>query len=178
MIQLWRGFCPTFDLICDENTTRRRWKLDYANWTPEGGREWSVSRRSYKYKGMCVYFQQKKNDEGQGKEGVTIKLWWTQKSMKDYNKNSEWDRLGNVRNCCLLWIDKSRAKDKTYIWVSVWLWLEFGVKVVNMSRDNGLCVCVVKPHGVSDKPLGVVILQYQTQFTSAEISQCSRLYVF
>ena len=29
--------------------------------------------------------------------------------------------------------------------------LEFGVKVVNMARDNGLCVCVVKPHGVSDK---------------------------
>ena len=22
--------------------------------------------------------------------------------------------------CCLLWIDKTRAKDKTYIWVSVW----------------------------------------------------------
>ncbi len=32
--------------------------------------------------------------------------------------------------------------------------LEFGVKVDNMGRDNGLCVCVVKPHGVSDKPLG------------------------
>jgi hypothetical protein len=37
--------------------------------------------------------------------------------------------------------------------------LEFGVKVVNMARDNGLCVCVVKPHGVSDKPLGETILQ-------------------
>jgi hypothetical protein len=28
-----------------------------------------------------------------------------------------------------------------------------------MARDNGLCVCVVKPHGVSDKPLGEAILQ-------------------
>ena len=27
-----------------------------------------------------------------------------------------------------------------------------------MVRDNGLYVCVVKPHGVSDKPLGTVIL--------------------
>ena len=38
--------------------------------------------------------------------------------------------------------------------------LEFGVKVGNMARDNGLCVCVVKPHGVTDKPLGEAILQY------------------
>jgi hypothetical protein len=22
-----------------------------------------------------------------------------------------------------------------------------------MARDNGMCVCVVKPHGVSDNPL-------------------------
>ena len=36
--------------------------------------------------------------------------------------------------------------------------LEFGVKVGNMARDNGLYVCVVKPHGVSDKPLGEAIL--------------------
>ena len=36
--------------------------------------------------------------------------------------------------------------------------LEFGVKVGNMARDNGLCVCVVKPHGVTDKPLGEAIL--------------------
>ena len=36
--------------------------------------------------------------------------------------------------------------------------LEFGVKVGNMARDNDLCVCVVKPHGVSDKPLGEPIL--------------------
>jgi hypothetical protein len=28
-----------------------------------------------------------------------------------------------------------------------------------MARDNGLCVCVVKPHGVTDKPLGEAILQ-------------------
>ena len=35
---------------------------------------------------------------------------------------------------------------------------EFEVKVGNMARDNGLCVCVVKPHGVSDKPLGEAIL--------------------
>jgi hypothetical protein len=27
-----------------------------------------------------------------------------------------------------------------------------------MARDNGMCVCVVKPHGVSDKPLGSTIL--------------------
>ena len=27
-----------------------------------------------------------------------------------------------------------------------------------MTGDNGLCVCVVKPHGVSDKPLGVAVL--------------------
>lgn len=27
-----------------------------------------------------------------------------------------------------------------------------------MARDNGLCACVVKPHGVSDKPLGEAIL--------------------
>ena len=27
-----------------------------------------------------------------------------------------------------------------------------------MARDNGLYVCVVKPHGVSDKPLGAAIL--------------------
>jgi len=39
------------------------------------------------------------------------------------------------------------------------LGLEFGVKVGNMARDNGLYVCVVKPHGVSDKPLGAAILQ-------------------
>ena len=37
--------------------------------------------------------------------------------------------------------------------------LEFGIKVVNMARDNDLCVCVVKPHGVSDKPLGQAVLQ-------------------
>jgi hypothetical protein len=36
--------------------------------------------------------------------------------------------------------------------------LEFGVKVDNMGRDNDLCVCVVKPHGVSDKPLGELVL--------------------
>ena len=36
--------------------------------------------------------------------------------------------------------------------------MEFGVKVGNMVRNNGLCVCVVKPHGVSDKPLGEAIL--------------------
>ncbi len=29
--------------------------------------------------------------------------------------------------------------------------LEFGVKVGNMARDNGLCVCVVKPHGVTEE---------------------------
>ena len=28
-----------------------------------------------------------------------------------------------------------------------------------MARDNGLCVCVVKPNGVTDKPLGKVFLQ-------------------
>jgi hypothetical protein len=28
-----------------------------------------------------------------------------------------------------------------------------------MARDNGLCVCVVKPHGVSDKPLQEAALQ-------------------
>ena len=37
--------------------------------------------------------------------------------------------------------------------------LEFEVKVVNMARDNDLYVCVLKPHGVSDKPLGAAILQ-------------------
>ena len=36
--------------------------------------------------------------------------------------------------------------------------MEFGVKVDNMVRDNNLCVCVVKPHGVTDKPLGEAIL--------------------
>jgi hypothetical protein len=37
------------------------------------------------------------------------------------------------------------------------LGFEFGVKVGNMARDNGLCVCVVKRHGVSDEPLGEAI---------------------
>ena len=27
-----------------------------------------------------------------------------------------------------------------------------------MARDNDLYVCVVKPHGVSDKPLGAAVL--------------------
>jgi hypothetical protein len=52
--------------------------------------------------------------------------------------------------------------------------LEFGVKVGN--RDNGLCVCVVKPHGVSDKPLrytpmgtGLAPLRY-TPITSSQMS--------
>ncbi len=36
--------------------------------------------------------------------------------------------------------------------------LEFGVKVGNLARDNNLCACVVKPHGVTDKPLGEAIL--------------------
>ena len=36
--------------------------------------------------------------------------------------------------------------------------MEFGVKVDNMTRDKGLCVCVVKPHGVTDKPLGEATL--------------------
>ena len=36
---------------------------------------------------------------------------------------------------------------------------EFGVKVVNMTRDRDLCVCVVKLHGVSDEPLGEVMLE-------------------
>jgi uncharacterized integral membrane protein len=27
-----------------------------------------------------------------------------------------------------------------------------------MTRDNDLCVCVVKPHGVTDNPLGETIL--------------------
>jgi len=34
-----------------------------------------------------------------------------------------WSHLCNfvlLRQRCLLWIDKARAKDKTYIWVSVW----------------------------------------------------------
>ena len=35
----------------------------------------------------------------------------------------------------------------------------FEVKVGKMTRDNDLCECVVEPHGVSDKPLGEVILQ-------------------
>ncbi len=30
-----------------------------------------------------VYFQQNKKGEGQGKDGVTSKLWWVQKQMKD-----------------------------------------------------------------------------------------------
>ncbi len=37
--------------------------------------------------------------------------------------------------------------------------LEFGVKVGNMARDHGLCVCMVKPVCVSDKPLEEAILQ-------------------
>ena len=36
--------------------------------------------------------------------------------------------------------------------------LEFGAKVGNMTRYNDLCVCVVKPHVVSDKSLGVEVL--------------------
>ncbi len=36
--------------------------------------------------------------------------------------------------------------------------LEFEVKVGNMTRDNGLCMCVAKPHGVTDKPLGEAIM--------------------
>ncbi len=36
--------------------------------------------------------------------------------------------------------------------------LEFEVKVENMTRNNGLCECVVEPHGVSDKTLGETIL--------------------
>ena len=52
--------------------------------------------------------------------------------------------------------------------------LEFGVKVGNMARDNGLCVCVVKPHGVTDKPLGEAILHTpKRETTLGRISRTS-----
>jgi hypothetical protein len=60
-------------------------------------------------------------------------------------------------------LDKKVIKRENRRWkvrkIEAWLiGLEFGVKIDNMTRDNGLCECVVKPHGVSDKPLGEAIL--------------------
>ena len=34
----------TLDLNCEENTSRRKWKLVCDSWTPETGRKWSGSR--------------------------------------------------------------------------------------------------------------------------------------
>ncbi len=49
--------------------------------------------------------------------------------------------------------------------------LEFGVKVDNMARDNGLCVCVGKPHGVTDKPLGEAILHGSDFFLKISVKR-------
>jgi hypothetical protein len=57
---------PTFDLSCEENAARRKWKSPLVG----AKKKWSVS--------------------------------------------------DDLEKCCLLWIDKTRAKDKIYIWVSVW----------------------------------------------------------
>jgi hypothetical protein len=59
-------------------------------------------------------------------------------------------------------------KIKWFLEDLVGLGLEFGVKVGNMARDNGLCVCVVKPHGVSDKPR-VATLQFKDHLQKGDI---------
>jgi len=59
--------------------------------------------------------QNKKRRESRTKN-VTLKLlqWWEGKTEKPMNL---WTPS---KDFYLLWIDKVRAKDKTYIWVSVW----------------------------------------------------------
>jgi hypothetical protein len=60
-------------------------------------------------------------------------------------------------------LDKKDIKRETWTWkvrkIGSWL-IGMGVKVGNMSRDHGLCVCgetYTKPH-VLDEPLGETIL--------------------
>ncbi len=45
---------PTLDLMCEENTVWRYWKIDYLRWTPEVTRKWSVSWWVFKNKRLIV----------------------------------------------------------------------------------------------------------------------------
>ncbi len=87
----------TLDLSIEEKAARRKWNWPlfvYTNWTPVVVKKRSVSRWDCK-----------------------------NKSLTNSRCNLPDVDLRHIRlysTSCLLLIDKERAKDKTYIWVSVW----------------------------------------------------------
>ncbi len=60
---------------------------------------------------LCLFATGLKKTRAEGKKMSRKKLWRIRKAGKT---------LKFWRFVCLLWIDKARAKDKRYIWVSVW----------------------------------------------------------
>jgi hypothetical protein len=97
-------------------------EANYCEITREKGEMYQCVWTSLLSRGFVVYYESRKRElkirlMNEGRCDERLKARVEESTCLTYTGLTS--RCSSWRDC-LLWIDKARAKDKTYIWVSVW----------------------------------------------------------